>query len=109
MKRLGDVARLYYNRWQHKQIGILCYQERNLYRSLYHLRGYIMDEILEEASSGARFRRFFYNELDTTHTYNHTVSVYEVHTMLNDEGFDITYEKDSFVVRWQPESSEQLK
>ena len=74
-----------------------------LLRDLLPTKTYMMNEILEDAMSGAKFRRFFYNELNTSHTFNRPIYNYEVNLILKDENFDVVYEKDSFVVNWSNE------
>jgi hypothetical protein len=102
-ERLGDVARKLYTRWNHRQLTVLDYQEKTMIKALSGTKNYMMNEIFEDAMAGAKFRRFFYNELDTTHTYNRPIYNYEVSLMLKDENFDVVYEKDSFVVHWSKE------
>jgi hypothetical protein len=102
-ERFGDVARKLYTRWNHRQLTVLDYQEKTMTKALSGTKNYMMNEILEDAMSGAKFRRFFYNELDTTHTFNKPIYSYEVGLMLKDENFDVVYEKDSFVVNWSNE------
>ena len=102
-ERLGDVARKLYTRWNHRQLRVVDYQEKNMIKALSGTKNYMMNEIFEDAMCGAKFRRFFYNELDTTHTYNRPIYNYEVSLMLKDENFGVVYEKDSFVVHWSKE------
>jgi len=102
-ERFGDIARKLYTRWNHRQLSVLEQQEKNLLRELATTKTYMMNEILEDAISGAKFRRFFYNELNTSHTFNKPIYNYEVSLMLKDENFDVVYEKDSFVVNWTKE------
>jgi hypothetical protein len=102
-ERFGDIARKLYTRWNHRQLSVLEQQEKNLLRELATTKTYMMNEILEDAISGAKFRRFFYNELNTSHTFNKSIYNYEVSLMLKDENFDVIYERDSFIVDWTKE------
>jgi hypothetical protein len=102
-ERLGDIARKFYTNWKHRQSSLLDIQEQNMIKTLGNTKHYISTEIINNAVDGNKFRRFYYNELDTTHTFNRPISNYEVKLMLRDENFDVIYEKDSFVVRWEPE------
>jgi hypothetical protein len=102
-ERFGDIARKLYTRWNHRQLSVLEQQEKNLLRELATTKTYMMNEILEDAISGAKFRRFFYNELNTSHTFNKPIYNYEVSLMLKDENFDVIYERDSFIVDWTKE------
>lgn len=104
MKKFGDVARIFYSRWQHRQMSILELQERNTYNSLYNLHGYLMNRILEDASSGTKFCRFYYSELSSLNKYDKPISEYEVKIMFDEENFDVMYDGDSFVVRWAAEN-----
>jgi len=100
-ERIGDIARRFYMRWQHRNLTILQVQEKNLYNVLGNLRNHIFEEILEDASCGAKFRRFYYNDLNTTHKYTKPVNQYEIELMLKNENLNVSYEKDSFVVTWK--------
>jgi hypothetical protein len=102
-EKLGDLARKFYANWKHRQLNIVDVQEQNMIKTLGSTKNYISTEIINDAVLGNKFRRFYYNELDTTHTFNRPINTYEVKLMLRDENFDITYEKDSFVVRWEQE------
>ena len=102
-EKFGDIARKFYTRWNHRQLSIMEHQEKMLLRDLLPTKTYMMNEILEDAMSGAKFRRFFYNELNTSHTFNRQIYNYEVNLILKDENFDVVYEKDSFVVNWSNE------
>jgi hypothetical protein len=64
-ERIGDIARKFYKSWHLRQLSLREHQEQNLLINLLPLKSYMMNEILEESMSGARFRRFFYNELNT--------------------------------------------
>jgi hypothetical protein len=99
-ERFGDIARKLYTRWNHRQLSVLEHQEKIMLRELSTTKSYIMNEILEDAISGAKFRRFFYNELNTSHTFNKPIYNYEVSLIFKDEKFDLVYEKDSFIVTW---------
>ena len=96
----GNIARNIYTKWKHRQLSIVDYQENNMKKALLNTKMYMMNEICDDASQGAKFRRFYYNELNTIHTFNRPIYNYEVKLMLEDEGFEVLYEKDSFVVRW---------
>lgn len=96
----GTIAKHIYNKWKHNQMGILEHQQKHMIIQLASTKNYIIHSILNDASEGAKFRRFFYTELDNTHSLNRTFSRFEIENILDGEGFDISYEKDSFVVRW---------
>ena len=102
-ERLGDIARKFYTNWKYRQLSLLDIQEQNMIKTLSNTKHYISTEIINNALDGNKFRRFYYNELNTTHTFNRPINNYEVKLMLRDENFDVIYEKDSFVVRWEPE------
>jgi hypothetical protein len=102
-EKLGDLARKFYANWKHRQLNIIDVQEQNMIKALTNTKNYIATEIINYAVDGNKFRRFYYNELDTTHTFNRPINNYEVKLMLRGENFDVTYEKDSFVVRWEQE------
>lgn len=102
-ERFGDVARKFYNKWNTHQLGILQHQENNLIQNLHLLKGEIIQELLEDALQGAKFRRFFYSDLNSMNKYHKPICHYEVNLMLKDERFDIVYEKTSFVVKWEDE------
>ena len=99
-ERFGDIARKLYTKWKYHQLSILEHQEKTMLRELSNTKTYMMNEILEDATSGAKFRRFFYNELNTSHTYSKPINNYEVRLIFRDENFDVVYEKDSFIVNW---------
>ena len=96
----GSIAKHIYSKWKHNQIGILEHQQKYMIFQLASTKNYIIHSILNDASEGAKFRRFFHNELDNTHSLKRTITNYEIQHMLDGEGFDVTYEKDSFVVSW---------
>jgi len=98
-ERFGDIARKLYTRWSHRQLSVLEQQEKNLLRELSATKSYMMNEIIEDAMSGAKFRRFFYNELNTSNIFKN-IYKYEVDLMFKNENFDVVYEKDSFIVHW---------
>ena len=102
-ERIGDIARKFYTRWNHGQLSLMEHQEKSLYISLLPLKAYMMSEILEDSMSGAKFRRFFYNELNTVSKLDKQIYNYEVGLMLKDENLDIIYEQDSFIVNWSNE------
>ena len=105
---LGNLARLTYRKWLHHQLSVVNTQERNMIYELATTKNYITKEVLEEAAQGARFRRFYYNELHTSDLYYKPLSNYEVNLILKNEGFDISYESDSFVVRWLHEPKKSV-
>jgi len=100
-EKFGDVARTFYRKWNTRQLGILEYQQNQLLRSLHALKGEVIQEILEDALQGRKFRRFYYSELNSMNKYHKPVCQYEVNLMLKDDRFDIKYEKDSFIVTWE--------
>ena len=106
MESLGTLARNTYSKWLHHQTSVLSRQELNIMYELTKTKNYISKEILEQASQGAKFRRFYYNELDTSKLYYKPLSNYEIGLMLKNEELQITYDNDSFIVMWEVE---QLK
>jgi len=102
-ERIGDIARKYYRSWHLRQLSLMEHQEKNLCTHLLPLKSYMMNEILEDSMSGAKFRRFFYNELNTVTRLDRQIYNYDVGIMLKDENLDVVYEKDSFIVHWSKE------
>lgn len=102
--RYGDIARKFTTRYLQNRFNVMEYQEKRMITELFPLKNYIINEIMNDASQGNKFRRFYYNELDTVRIYFRNVSSYEVDLMLKEEKFDICYDGSSFVVRWLDET-----
>lgn len=102
-KTLGQYARNSYSKWYHRTNSVLDYQEKNMTYELMLLKNYLTKEIIEDASCGTKFRRFYYNELDTSHLFYKPISQNHIETLMKNEELHVQYEKDSFVVSWAPE------
>ena len=99
LQTLGNHARKTYIKWLHRENDILYIQQRKIILGLSITKGYITNAILEGASKGETFRRFYYNELDRSNLYYKPVSMFEIDTILKNEELNIIYEKNSFDVK----------
>jgi hypothetical protein len=102
-KTLGQYVRNSYNKWHLRTNTVLDYQEKNMIYELTLLKNHLTNEIIEDASCGSKFRRFYYNELDTSKLFYKSISQYHIDLIMKHEELDIKYEKDSFVLSWAPE------